>query len=211
MKSRLFAGGILLVVLAVALLAGGRSGSTTTVVYTYICHAAGGSGNFVKVPASDAGDFNGHVGESHQNGRDIVPPFLWQGQIVSQNWDAEGQAIYFNDCNPVPATSTPTNTPVPTSTNTPVPTSTNTPVPTSTNTPEPTPTSTPDPKVTPTSTPKKPDGTVTPTPQTVTELPSTGGPGSPTSGTDPLTLIGMALILGFLLFGLAVRLGSRRR
>ena len=106
----------------------------------------------------------------------------------------------------LPFVPTPTNTPEPT------PTTPGNPVPpTPTNTPEPTPTSTPDPKVTPTSTPKKPDGTVTPTPQTVTELPSTGGPGNPTSGTDPLTLIGMALILGFVLFGLAVRLGSRRR
>ena len=107
MKSRLFAGGILLAVLAVALLAGGRSGSTTTIVFTYICHAAGGSGNFVKVPASDSGDFNGHVGDGHQDGNDIVPPFLFEGEIISQNWDEEGQAIYFNDCNPLPATATP--------------------------------------------------------------------------------------------------------
>lgn len=69
----------------------------------YICHAAGKSGKFVKVPANEAGDVMGHYGDGHQWGNDIIPPTTYQNATVSQNWNELGQAIYFNDCqNPTP-------------------------------------------------------------------------------------------------------------
>ncbi len=66
-----------------------------------ICHATGNDNNdkyvFIK-SISAAGIFNGHLGESHQNGDDIIPPFVYKGKTYSQNWNAEGMAIYRNNC-----------------------------------------------------------------------------------------------------------------
>ncbi|MGK0742493.1 hypothetical protein ACSHWG_11530 [Leucobacter sp. Z1108] len=72
-----------------------------------ICHATGAVNHWVMVPASASGDVNGHAGSDHQDGRDIIPPFEYShdGTIVEfpgQNWDAEGQAIYYNDCEMLP-------------------------------------------------------------------------------------------------------------
>ena len=68
-----------------------------------ICHATGSSSNpYVRISPSVAGVFNGHLG--HQDGRDIVPPFTYNGQTFSENWDSNGQAIYNNGCAaPAPA------------------------------------------------------------------------------------------------------------
>ncbi|MDQ3123409.1 MAG: hypothetical protein M3Q14_01865 [bacterium] len=64
-----------------------------------LCHATGSDTNpFVKITVSAAGAFNGHLGEGHQNGEDIIPPFEYRGQTYSQNWDAEGMAIFRNNC-----------------------------------------------------------------------------------------------------------------
>lgn len=64
-----------------------------------ICHATGAEGHWVMVPASKTGDVQGHAGASHQDGRDIIPPFSYDGGMFpGQNWDEEGQAIYYNDC-----------------------------------------------------------------------------------------------------------------
>jgi hypothetical protein len=64
----------------------------------YLCHATGNS-MFVKIDDIDAaGAYNGHYGNSHQDGDDIIPPFTYNGTEYSQNWDEAGQAIYRNDC-----------------------------------------------------------------------------------------------------------------
>jgi hypothetical protein len=64
-----------------------------------ICHATGSASNpFVVISPSASGVFHGHMG--HQDGRDIIPPFTYNGQTYSQNWDAAGQALYNNGCAP---------------------------------------------------------------------------------------------------------------
>src|SRR5665213_800608 len=67
-----------------------------------ICHATGSSSNpYVRISPSASGVFHGHLG--HQDGRDIVPPFTWKGQTLSENWDANGMAIYNAGCTVAPA------------------------------------------------------------------------------------------------------------
>lgn len=62
-----------------------------------LCHATGSKTHpYVRITVSAAGAFNGHLG--HQDGRDIIPTFTYQGKQYSQNWDAAGQAIYNNNC-----------------------------------------------------------------------------------------------------------------
>lgn len=64
-----------------------------------LCHATGSAQNpFVKISVSVSGAYHGHLGQSHQGGEDIIPPFTYQGQSYSQNWNAAGQAIYNNGC-----------------------------------------------------------------------------------------------------------------
>jgi hypothetical protein len=73
-----------------------------------ICHATGSETNpFVANHPSSAGVLNGHWGSDHQGGEDIIPPFQFQqnanaevDQTASsgQNWDAEGQALWANEC-----------------------------------------------------------------------------------------------------------------
>jgi LPXTG-motif cell wall-anchored protein len=64
-----------------------------------LCHATGSTTNpFVKITVSAAGAFNGHLGSSHQNGEDIIPPFEFNGHTYSQNWDAAGRATFNNNC-----------------------------------------------------------------------------------------------------------------
>ena len=58
----------------------------------------------MRITPSIAGVYHGHTG--HQDGRDIIPPYTYRGQTYSQNWDAEGQAIFNNGCR-VPAAQTP--------------------------------------------------------------------------------------------------------
>jgi hypothetical protein len=84
-----------------------------------ICHATGSESNpFVIIGPSPVGVIYGHLGVSHQDGRDIVPPFDYDandnGMIDSnehfqQNWDAEHQAIFYNGCE-VPLGTTIVNT-----------------------------------------------------------------------------------------------------
>jgi hypothetical protein len=62
-----------------------------------ICHATGSSTNpFVQITPSASGVFHGHMG--HQDARDIIPPFTYQGTTYSQNWDAAGQALFNAGC-----------------------------------------------------------------------------------------------------------------
>jgi LPXTG-motif cell wall-anchored protein len=64
-----------------------------------LCHATGSTTNpFVRITISVSGAFNGHLGNDHQNGEDIIPPFEFEGQTYSQNWDVAGQATFNNNC-----------------------------------------------------------------------------------------------------------------
>jgi hypothetical protein len=64
-----------------------------------LCHATHSLKNpYVEITVSVAGAFNGHLGSSHQQGRDIIPPFFFQGQQYSQNWDSTGQTIFRAGC-----------------------------------------------------------------------------------------------------------------
>lgn len=77
-----------------------------------ICHATGSATNpYVVISPSVAGVFNGHLGADHQAGEDIIPPFTFNGEVYSQNWDAEGQAIVEADCQLPPGASPPTGLP----------------------------------------------------------------------------------------------------
>jgi hypothetical protein len=65
-----------------------------------ICHATGSATNpYVLIHPAAAGVVNGHIG--HQDARDVVPPFTHKGVTYSQNWDADGQALFANGCAPV--------------------------------------------------------------------------------------------------------------
>ncbi len=67
---------------------------------TYICHSTNGTNSYVSVPANTIGQFMGHVGNSHQNGNDIIPPLT--GLLPSgQNWTTQNQIIWNNNCAPV--------------------------------------------------------------------------------------------------------------
>jgi len=65
-----------------------------------ICHATGSASNpYVLIHPAAAGVVNGHLG--HQDGRDVVAPFVYKGVTYSQNWDAAGQDLMANGCVPV--------------------------------------------------------------------------------------------------------------
>jgi hypothetical protein len=194
-----------------------------------ICHATG-AGTYT-MPTVDINGLNGHG--DHED--DIIPPnsFLPLGL----NWDAEGEAIYRNDCEVPDGTPTPTPTPdvtpTPTSTpdTTPTPTSTPDGTPTPTSTPDidetPTPTATPTRTATPTATPARtpsptstPGAVVTPTPTRTatasptpqaTVTPSSVEPRPPGSGSAGLVDSGseMAQVIAWLGIAAAVVLGAR--
>ncbi|MGH3035524.1 MAG: hypothetical protein ACRDON_13355, partial [Gaiellaceae bacterium] len=70
-----------------------------------LCHATHSETNpYVVITVAASAAWHGHLAEGngggapHQEAEDIVPPFEWQGQVYSQNWDAEGIAIWENDC-----------------------------------------------------------------------------------------------------------------
>lgn len=74
-----------------------------------ICHATGSASNpYVLLSPDKEGVHDGHLGESHQDGDDIVPPFTHHDEVHSQNWDAEGQAIFENGCDTPSSTTTTT-------------------------------------------------------------------------------------------------------
>jgi uncharacterized repeat protein (TIGR01451 family) len=69
-----------------------------------ICHAIG-NGGFVAI-APSAGVVFGHAGSSHQDGRDVIPPFTYQPNSGApntslaggQNWNAQGQSLLASGC-----------------------------------------------------------------------------------------------------------------
>lgn len=68
-----------------------------------ICHATSSAKNpYVLIHPAAAGVYNGHMG--HQDARDVIPPFTYKGVTYSQNWDADGQALFANGCKPVVTT-----------------------------------------------------------------------------------------------------------
>ena len=68
-----------------------------------ICHATASATNpFVLIHPAAAGVLDGHL--AHQDERDVVPPFTYEGVTYSQNWNDEGQALFANGCE---VTSTP--------------------------------------------------------------------------------------------------------
>ncbi|MFS8159875.1 MAG: hypothetical protein ACMG6E_06630 [Candidatus Roizmanbacteria bacterium] len=92
-----------------------------------ICHATASETNpYVKITVDDDavdGDGNSdHNRDGHQDGEDIIPPGSWDSD--GRNWNAQGQAIWANDCTiPVPTqTPSPSVQPSPTLTQTPRPT-----------------------------------------------------------------------------------------
>jgi uncharacterized repeat protein (TIGR01451 family) len=66
-----------------------------------ICHATGSEHNpYNSITPNTAGILMGHSGASHQDGRDIIPPV--PGYLpLGQNWNANGQSIWNNDCEKV--------------------------------------------------------------------------------------------------------------
>lgn len=70
-----------------------------------ICHATGNdnSDKYVLIEKiSASGIYHGHMGENHQNGDDIIPPFTYRGAEYRQNWDSAGMAIYDRGCKTTP-------------------------------------------------------------------------------------------------------------
>lgn len=76
-----------------------------------ICHATGSESNPYRVITIALQGLNGHAGAHHQHSEDIIPPN--DGKVIpgGQNWTAEGQATYNNNCVPVKVTVTPPTTP----------------------------------------------------------------------------------------------------
>ncbi|UOQ57321.1 hypothetical protein MUN78_00300 [Leucobacter allii] len=85
--------------------AAARGGSDNPHNKVTLCHATASEKNpFVQITVNANGSASGHLG--HQGGRDIIPPFSYNDHgttvnVPGQNWDAEGQAIFANGCNPV--------------------------------------------------------------------------------------------------------------
>ncbi|HEU4668861.1 MAG TPA: hypothetical protein VFS79_14500 [Arthrobacter sp.] len=79
-----------------------------------ICHATGSEKNPYRVLTVALQGLNGHGGAHHQHEEDIVPPN--DGKVIpaGQNWTAEGQATFNNNCVPVEVTTTPPTTTPPT-------------------------------------------------------------------------------------------------
>lgn len=62
-----------------------------------ICHATGSATNpFVKITVATPAAAMAHV--RHQDERDIIAPFSYQGRSYSLNWNATGEATFYNGC-----------------------------------------------------------------------------------------------------------------
>lgn len=82
----------------------GHGGGSTHVT---ICHATGtpdNAGNgYVQISPSASGVYHGHY---RQHQADIIPPFQYQGNTYSLNWDSAHIAIWKNGCKPVASITT---------------------------------------------------------------------------------------------------------
>src|SRR5215471_290570 len=140
-----------------------------------LCHRTASHSNpYVVITVDPAGAYNGHYVEhtgpifpaTGSDGKwgDIIPPFMFQGQTFSLNWDAEGMAIFENGCK-IPA---PTTSPV-----------------TTPSTPESTPTTPVTTPSTPKTTPTTPATTVTTSPPATSSSAGTTPPVTAGSSTSP--------------------------
>ena len=167
-----------------------------------VCHYEG-NGTYHLIHIAAAAAFNGHMGESHQDGLDIIPPFEFRGSTYAQNWDDSGRALFEQFC-----TETPTNTPMPS--DTPTMTATASEVPTESPSTTPTQDVSASPTITSTAIPTEintPVDNLTPTPfETVAakQLPNSGiGPEN--SETDYVSLfIGFFAALILIVIGVWV-------
>ena len=101
---------LLILTLGLAMLGVTMTPALASADHVTICHRTGSASNpYVQISPSAAGVYNGHLAHEQVGnglGGDIIPPFDYQGQTYSKNWDAVGQAIWNNGCN-VPATPPP--------------------------------------------------------------------------------------------------------
>lgn len=62
-----------------------------------LCHATGSARNpYVRITIAASGAYHAHL--THQDGRDIVPPFEFMGKTYAANWTPAGQATFRNNC-----------------------------------------------------------------------------------------------------------------
>lgn len=66
-----------------------------------ICHATGSESNPYVVITIALQGLSGHAGSHHQHAEDIIPPNSGKVMPAGQNWTAEGQATFNNNCVPV--------------------------------------------------------------------------------------------------------------
>ena len=101
---------LLTAALGVAMLGVTMTPALASAEHVTICHRTGSASNpYVQISPSAAGVYNGHLAHEQVGnglGGDIIPPFEWQGQTYSKNWNAAGRAIWNNGCN-VPVTPPP--------------------------------------------------------------------------------------------------------
>lgn len=111
---------VLMLLVAAALLASGlyaaaavagNHGSAESGHVT-ICHRTGSHQNpYVLISPSVAGVYHGHYSQHNEHAvfpstasdgkwGDIIPPFQYKGVTYSLNWNAEGQAVWSNECRP---------------------------------------------------------------------------------------------------------------
>lgn len=82
----------------------GNNGSNNAGNKVTLCHATGSATNpFVTITVNANGAISGHAGNSHQDGRDIIPSFTYndkgsQATFPGQNLGGSGQATLNNNC-----------------------------------------------------------------------------------------------------------------
>lgn len=121
---------VLMLLVSAALLAGGfyaaaavagNRGSAQSGHVT-ICHRTGSHHNpYVVISPSATGVYHGHYLQHNEHAvfpntasdgkwGDIIPPFQYQGVTYSLNWNADGQAVWSNGCQPTTSGGTTTTT-----------------------------------------------------------------------------------------------------
>jgi hypothetical protein len=85
----------------------GSSGVTAAAQQDHVtfCHATGSKTNpYVMISPSVSGTYHGHY---LHHGGDIIPPFEYQGETFSLNWDVDGRTTFQNGCVPTAAPAPP--------------------------------------------------------------------------------------------------------
>ena len=93
---------LLILALGIAMLGVTMTPALASADKVQICHRTASASNpYVQISPSAAGVYNGHLAHEQVGnglGGDIIPPFDYQGQTYSKNWDAAGRAIWDNGC-----------------------------------------------------------------------------------------------------------------